>query len=486
MKKTLPPSTACRPLGAAPRTPSPLVGRGTWALPLLLLCGCLLGPDFERPAAPADLPDAFRGAEEPAAGGAEGAASRPFPALWGDPLLEELVAEGLSTNLTLQAAGARLAQSRAALAQSRAALRPTLGLSASATATKTYDPSDSSESYRGGAEAGWDLDLFGGKRRAAEASEAEWEAAGYTLADARLALETEIVADYVALRLAQESLGIARTNLEADVRSAEIARAKGESGFSSGADVAAAEASIATSRASIPAREAAVSSAARALELLLARPPFSLEETLSAPGPIPTPPAPPAVAPAELLARRPDVRKAEAALHAATARIGVARAARYPSVNLAAGASVSASSLSDWADGLKTLSIGPSVSLPLFQGGRLRAAEEQARAAADEALLAYRDTVLSAVHEAQDAWTLLVAERARTEHLEAAVRHDTDALAAAEELYRAGKESYTAVLVRQTALLSARLSLAQHRADLATRTASLLKSLGGAFPPPAP
>ena len=450
-------------------------------LSLLLCVGCLLGPDFERPEAPADLPESFRVAES-----AEGGAAAQSPSLaeswaasWGDPLLAELVAEAATTNLTLLQARSRLAQSRASLAQSRASLYPTLGLSASANASKTFDPDDNSESYRAGGDVGWEIDLFGRNRRLAEASEAELEAAGYSVDDALLSLQTEVIADYVALRLAQESLEIAKQNLAADEQNAEVARAKGDSGFTTGADVAAAEASIATARAAIPSREAAVSSAARAIELLLARAPFSLEERLAAPAAVPVAPEPSDVAPAELLARRPDVRRTEAAFHAAVARIGAARAARFPSISLSASATVTADSLSGWSDGLKTLGIGPSVSLPLFQGGRLRAAEQQAREAAEEARLSYVAAVLSAVHEAQDAWTRLAAERARGTDLAEAVRRDEEALDAARSLYEAGRSDYTAVTVRQTALLSARLSLAQHRADLATLTASLVKALGG-------
>ena len=453
--------------------PTPFVRIALPVLPILL-AGCLLGPDFERPEAPA-LPESFRTVPADAEGGS-GALP---PSVWNDPLLAELLSEAASTNLTLLQARSRLAQSRAALAQSRAALRPTLGLSASASASKTYDPDDTSESYRAGGDAGWELDLFGRNRRLAEASEAELEAAGFSVEDAALSLQAEVVADYVTLRLAQESLDIARQNLAADERNAEIARAKGESGFTTGADVSAAEASIATARAVIPSREAAVSSAARALELVLARAPFSLEERLAAPAPVPVAPEPPALAPAELLARRPDIRRAEAAYHAAVARIGAARAARFPSVNLAASAAVTADSLSNWADGLKTLGIGPSVSLPLFQGGRLRAVERQAREAAEESRLAYVAAVLSAVHEAQDVWTRLAAERARGADLAEAVRRDEEALDAARQLYEAGRSDYTTVTVRQTALLSARLALAQHRADLATLTASLAKALGG-------
>ena len=456
-------------------------------LPLALpLCGCLLGPDYVRPEAPSDLPSAFRGVPdgEPAAATGEGAAAdaAAWWRAWDDPLLVRLLDEGTSTNLTLREAQARLRQSRASLDAARATLRPTLGLSGSATRARTYDPDETSSAYRAGADAGWEIDLFGRNRRTAEASAAELEAAGLTVEDARLSLRAEIASDYVALRLAQETLALAHSNLAAEVRSAEIARAKGASGFSSGSDVAAAEASIATARAALPARVAAVSAAARALERLLARPPFALEEELAAPAPIPGAPPPPVAAPAETLARRPDVRKAAAALHAATARIGAARAARYPSVNLAAGAALSAASLSEWSEAVKSLSLGPTVSLPLFRGGALAAAERQARAAADEALLAYHDTVLAAVHETQELWTRFAAERERTEPLSAAVARDEEALEAALELYRAGKADYTAVIVRQTALFSARQALAQHRADLASLAVSLAKAVGG-FPP---
>ena len=455
---------------------------------LPLLPGCLLGPDHERPADPPDLPAAFStnalaAATEPGAPVAANPADEAaWWAAWNDPLLARLLEEGCSTNIALAQARTRLRQSRAALASSRAALFPTLSAAGSGNRNKTYDPDDSSTGYRAGLDAAWEIDLWGRNRRSAEAAEAEFEAAGLSVEDALLALKAEIAADYVALRLAQSELNIARSNLAAQVESAEIARAKGASGFSTGADVAASDASIATARAALPDREAAVSSAARALEKLLARPPFALQDELAAPGPVPVAPDPPAFAPAEVLARRPDVRRAEASLHAATARVGAARAARLPSINLSAGATATADSLSSWSAATKALSFGASLTAPLFQGGRLAAAEDQARAAADEALLAWHDTALSAVHETQDLWTKLAAERARTADLELAAAKDVEAREAALARYRAGQGAYTDVIVRQTALLAAKSELARHRASLATLTLSLAKALGGPVP----
>ena len=139
----------------------------------LALSGCLLGPDYERPDAAADLPDAFRTGGAAAADGAEAAAPADEAAwwdAWGDPLLARLLEEGCATNLTVREAAARLRQSRAELDAARAALSPTLGVSGSGSKSKTYDPDDSAEAYRAGADAGWEIDLFGKNRRSAEAA----------------------------------------------------------------------------------------------------------------------------------------------------------------------------------------------------------------------------------------------------------------------------------------------------------------------------
>lgn len=460
---------------------------------LLPLCGCLLGPDHVRPETPVGLPEAFRTTLDAAAApdAAAAVSTNDVPAAvgwaaWNDPTLQTLLETATASNLTIRASLTRLAQSRATLAESRASLFPSLSASGSGSRTRSYDPKNYASSYQGGLSAGWELDLFGRNRRLAEASEAELLAAGYTVEDTMLSVCSEIVTDYVALRYAQASLRLALETLEAEEASAEIARARAASGFYAGLEADAAEASIAAARAAIPPRQAAIASAVRALEQLCALPPFALEETLSGDtgAALPVAPAPPGTAPAEVLARRPDVRIAEAQLHAATARIGAARAARFPSIDLSAGAALTASSLSSWSDALKSLSFGGVLNLPLFQGGALAAAEDLARAQADEALLTYHDTVLAAVHEAQGEWTELASARARQSDLEAAVTHSEKAFDAALELYRAGKIDYTDVLVRQNGLISARQSLLDNRSEICTRTVSLTKALGGPLTAP--
>ncbi|MBQ3809471.1 MAG: TolC family protein, partial [Kiritimatiellae bacterium] len=224
------------------------------ALPLLS-AGCLLGPDYERPETGDLLPESFRfvPADTALTNAAPAAviAEPDWWAAWGDPLLTNLLERGTAANLTLAQAQARLDQSRATLASARAALYPSLGLSGSASRSKTYDPDDTRTSARGSVDAGWEIDLFGRNRRSAEAAAADLEASGLSLEDALLSVRAEIATDYVALRLAQESLEIAHSNLAAEAESTEVARAKGRSGFTAGADVAAADAAIATARAAL-------------------------------------------------------------------------------------------------------------------------------------------------------------------------------------------------------------------------------------------
>ncbi|MBQ7667645.1 MAG: efflux transporter outer membrane subunit [Kiritimatiellae bacterium] len=463
--------------------------RALFALAAAAVAGCTLGPDFERP-----QPDgiesfaAFRhGADDARRADAESISNDSGWQRWHDPLLVRLVQDVCGENLSLAQTVSRVREARATLEIARAAMRPSLGLSGSAAASRVLDPSSSARSARGGGEASWEIDLFGANRRAAEAALAQYEATEHDESFARLSLQSEMAAAVVELRLAEAMLAISRGNLDLAGEALDIARSKDEAGLTAGSGLAASEAAAASSRASVADREAAASAAARAIEILLAKPPFSMEEELrgaetpsgDAVCAIPAPPPLAETTPAEVVARRPDVLKAEATLHAATAQIGSARAARYPAVNIAGGVSVSASSVNDWSRTTE-LSIGPSVSIPLFRGGALAAAEEKARAAADTALLAWRDAVVAAIHEAQNAWTRVDAAQSRKPDLAFAAEKDEEALDAALSLWKAGSGSYENVISRRQALLSARQSLAQNEAEAAEAAIALYKALGGA------
>lgn len=445
---------------------------------LLPLSGCILGPDYERPEMRLDLPG-YRATPTGESDGSPAATvESPYKAGWNDPVLVSLLADAAASNLTIRAAFSRLEQSRATLAETRAAFWPTVGVSGSGTRRRAYDPDATASSYAGDLSAGWELDIFGKNRRLSEISEQEYLRAGLSVEDAQQAVASEIALDYIQYRYAQADLALALETLDTLEATAKIAHARKASGFVAGSEADAADASIATARADIPAKQAAVSVAKRALEQLCALPPFALDERLASVSGIPQAAVPPRDLPANLLSRRPDVRQAECTLHAATAQIGVARAARYPSIDLSAGAAVSAAALSSWSAALKSLSFGGSVALPLFRGGALRAAEKRAQAEAEEALLGFHDIVLQAVHEAQNNWTEWASLAARRGELEKAVEASRRAYEAAVSLYEAGKVDYTDVVSRQSAYISARAARLNQEAQYASQTVRLAKSLG--------
>ena len=245
-------------------------------------------------------------------------------------------------------------------------------------------------------------------------------------------------------------------------------------------DRLATEAQFRSVQAQLPALEASLDATLRAIELLLDLMPGALQDELSPPAPIPlAAKLPEAGAPADLLDRRPDIRQAEARLHAATAQVGVALADRFPKVTLGGAASLSSESISSWGDAVRALGANAGVSVPLFNAGAKKARYEQRKLAMEESALAYRETVLSALSEAETAWRALEREQARTADLEAAAAAEREAAGLAVRLYEAGNADYLEVISRHASALSAEQSLNQHRATLASLAVSLYKALGG-------
>ena len=439
--------------------------------------GCLVGPDFERPET--DLPASYL------PGTLAGAATNlSADASWwrsfDDPVLATLVEAGLDANLGVQQAVQRVRASRAALASSKAAFWPNIGLSAGVTKGKSWNPDDSTTRASAGFDASWEIDLFGGLRRGAEAARADLAATEYALSDARLSLAAEIAGEYVTLRRLQAEYEIALANLAIQTNFHAIAEAKFNAGMADERDRIASEAQWRALEASLPESRAAIQQSIRRIEALLGLNPGLLDESLAQPLPVPAAPSLPASAPADLLRRRPDVRQAESRYAAALARVGVAVANRYPSISLGAGASVSSDSLSDWGEAVKSVSFGPSVKWSILDFGRGKAKVEQARATAEEAALQYRETVLSAVHEVETDWMKLREERARYKPLVKADELQARALGLSEDMYAKDLGEYQEVLSSQQALLSARRALVQQKANCTLHAIALYKALGGA------
>lgn len=446
------------------------------ALLSFALTGCMLGPDNATPSL-SQMPGTFLNGTL-AGGSAENLSSKWWES-FNDTILIQLLKDGDTANLSLLQSVQRIELSRAALSQTSASLWPSLDGSAAAPHTKTWNPDTSKSVYNAGLDAVWQLDLFGGNRRNTEAAEADLEAAGYSLADARLSIAGEIATAYFNLRLLQSNLDIAQSNLAIQVESAQIARDKAASGFTSGLDALASEAQIQNTQAEIPSIEAAITSQCYAIELLLGRYPGDLSTLLSPHASIPLTAALPASAPSELLKRRADIRKAEADLHAATARIGAAEADRFPSIQIGGFASLTASSLTSWSDAVQSAGITPSISLPLFSGGLLKARVQERKAAAEASLLAYTETVLTAFSEVETAWAIIEREQARDAALQLSLQYNQESLDIATELYQVGESDYLEVLIYQKSTLSAQQAIAQHRATLAQQSVKLFKALGG-------
>ncbi len=440
------------------------------------LTGCLVGPDYERPET--GLPETYLPGT--LADGATNAA--PDAAWWrsfDDPVLATLIDAGLEGNLGVQQIVQRVRASRAALAASRAAFWPNIGASAGFTKGRSWNPDETTTRANAGFDASWEIDLFGKLRRGAEAARADLAATEYALADARLSLAAEIAGEYVSLRQQQADYEIALANIDVQTNFHAIADAKFRAGMADERDRIASEAQWRALEASLPESRAAIESTVRRIEALLGLNPGLLDEALSRPLPVPEAPEPPLSVPSDLLRRRPDVRQAESLYAAAVARIGVAVANRYPTVSLGAGASISSDSLSEWGDAVRSVSVGPGVSWNLLTFGREKAKVEQARAAAEEAALKYRETVLAAVHEVETVWMKLREERARYVPLARSGELQRRVVELSQDMYAKDLGEYQEVLSAQQALLNARKAIVAQRASCTLHAIALYKALGG-------
>lgn len=455
---------------------------GRAALCLLLavglsgLGGCTLGPDFKR--ADADVPENFL----PGTLAGTGAPLR--PSWWEDfhdPLLTALVLEAQEGSLSVRQAVQRVAQSRAARMEARAEFLPDATGAGELARSRNYAPDGTASKLDASVQLALAVDVFGGLRRSLEAAGADLEAAGISLADARASLAVEVANGYVDLRLAQEKLRIALENVAVQRDTVRVIQARADAGTVAMLDLHAARAQMETTQASVPLAEAEVVAAIRGLEALAGRNPGMFDARLSPAGPIPELRSLPSAVPSDLLRRRPDVRKAEAEHHAATARIGVAQAALFPSFSLVGSGAVTSSDFVSWSDAMKSLGVGPMASWNIFSFGRNKAMVDQARAAAAEAALVYRETVLEALHDVETSWSAYEKESRREDGLRAARDHQRQALRLSRDLYAGGKGDYLDVLTAQASSLSAETEYASHRAAMAKDAVSLVRALGGGW-----
>jgi NodT family efflux transporter outer membrane factor (OMF) lipoprotein len=489
-----------------------------------LLGACTVGPDYRRPelAAPAQWSP---GATAPRPDATSVALPAPFDgrqwwSVFGDPLLDQLVQEAAQQNIDLQTAALRIEQARVQRVAAGSAAYPSVALSGVAGRTRMSEngiagalggggssgsgaqgaskPSLTTSLYQAGFDATWELDLWGRVRRNVEAADADIASAEAAKRDALVSLSAEITRSYLALRGIERQLAIARADLATQQRVGELVASRRRAGFAAEAEVSAQSAQIQAVLAQLPTLEQNLAQAKNRLALLLALPPGALEQRLKEQAAVTRlPPTVPVGLPGDLLLRRPDIRRREAELHSATARIGVAKARTFPSLQLGVLGGLQSTQLHDLTDwGSRFLLGGTQVSLPIFEGGQLRAQVRLADIGAQQAALAYRQTVLGAFHEVEDALVAYAEEQRRS----AALQRQFDDAARTRELalsrWQSGLAAFTEVLDAERSAHQSEEQLAQSSVTASTDLVALFKALGGGWqddgldagvrPPPPP
>lgn len=457
----------------------------------LLLCmclasGCAVGPDFVKPETA--VPDGWVSAQP----GGDEASLTQWWTVFNDPTLTSLIEEAFKSNLDLQIATSRIRQSRASRGMTASGLGPSIDGTGSFSRSQASGGGNArgatTNSYRTGFDASWEIDIFGGVRRDVESADATLLSAIENRHDVLVTLAAEVAKNYVELRTYQQRIVIAKKNLEAQKHSASLTRQRFEGGFVSGLDAANADAQVATTEAAIPVLESSANQTIYTLSVLLNREPGALLEQLSPAGDIPAaPPAVPVGVPSDLLRRRPDIRKAEANMHAATAQIGVATADLFPKVSISGSLGWSAADSGSLFNPLSRFwSLGPSVTWNLFETGKTISNIELQKALTEESVLTYRQTVLTAIQEVENA---LVASQKEQEHrrcLKAAVEANRKATDIATQLYVEGNTDFLNVISAQQSLFSSEDSLVQSTSTMATELIALYKALGGGWEEQAP
>lgn len=474
---------------------------------VLLLSGCAVGPNYRAPA-PATLgvPPTYAPPVTPSALSAT--ESAPDLAAWWqqfhDPLLIQLIARATAGNLQIAQSAARLAEAREARVQARGDLLPSVtgsagvsenfthgggssivvggGNGSPGTVVTTGGSSTSTQLSLGG-DASWQADIFGGLRRSLQAARADEAAAGFDLQGVRTSIAGEVATNYIDARLAQARLAVARSTLSTQDDNLQIARWRAQAGLVSSLDVEQARAQRAQTAASIPSLESSYLQAVARLGTLIGEAPGALRGDMEAPASIPRGPDAIAIGiPADTLRRRPDVRSAERQLAAATARIGVARAALFPALSISGNIDTDAASLGKLGS-LLTGGLFAGLAQTIFDAGKRRSQVRSARAATDLAFANYKQTVLSGLEDVEDAVQSLNAAKAREAQLAIALDASNNAAIYARSQYRSGLIDFLSLLQSEQTLLSARDQLVSAEADEALAQVQLYLALGGGWQP---
>jgi len=477
----------------------------------MLLAGCAVGPNFSPPKP--DVPETWSRTAL-GAGAAHASAiatSAPDIAEWwssfNDPTLTSLIERSLEANLDLRESVLRIEEARAQRQQTAAGLWPTLAANASFTRQRfsTNTPqglvfgiagsgqipglppgvtiTNPFDQYQLGLSASWELDLFGRVRRSVEAADADTQSAIENERGVRISLASDVAEAYLDLRGAQLRRSVVERSLATQRDLYELTRQRWNAGLTTDLDVENASSEVDATRAQLPPLEREITQDINQLSRLMDRAPDALRAELAAARPVPpVPPRVPIGLPAELARRRPDIRQAEASLHAATARVGVAVADLFPRLTLSAAGGYQSEGLSQLIQAASRFgSFGPTIDLPIFEAGARRAAIRLQDAREKEAAIDYARTVLGALNEVENALAAYGSDQESRASLAAASQSSENALTLARQRYESGLASFIEVLDAERTLQQNQLSLAQSTTAESTDLVELYKALGGGW-----
>jgi len=476
----------------------------------LMLSGCAVGPDYQAPK-PA-TPERFNSMQPDGISAPLAAATNPnWWKSFNDPQLDSLIARAIKGNLSLQQAVLRIAGARQQLNQARGAWAPSvngnarftrqqLGIKGELESEGVYDQIDQAGSetdlqpaldslskpvglYQGSFDASWELDLWGKVRRQVEMADAQQQQSVENRNDALVSLEAEVARDYLQLRGAQAITRTLQTQIDVAEQTLELTQSQQRNGLAPQTNVENSRAQVNSLRAQLPQYQAQIHQAMNGLAVLTGRVPGALDAELMTAKPLPAlPKAVPVGVPSELARRRPDVREAEASLHAATANIGVSVAQLFPSLSLTGQFGMrnsDASYLDNWSSHF--YSYGPSVTIPIFQGGRLVSSVKLARAQQASAALGYRQTVLTALQDVENALVSYRSDQQQVEGLDDTVAALQSAFTLASDSYRQGLSTFIEALDAQRQLAQAQPQAEQARVQSTLDLVALYKALGGGW-----
>lgn len=467
-----------------------LLARTALLLPLLVLPGCLVGPNYERPTI--DMPASYRPPKHLSADPQEA----PLDIWWSnfnDPVLDELIRRAESGSLTLQQAAANVQLYRAKYGVSYSALFPSISLGAA------YSRNRVNFASLGGAEGGggepfndwnyglglatWEIDLFGKIRRSMQAAQAELQATVEQYRQMLVSLRAEVAISYLTVRTLQAQLEYTREIVDLLTQVVRVTDARFTAQTTSLIDLSQAKAQLANASAQIPQLEAAIAEQCNGLSVLLGEFPGRVTDELAAPLPIPLPERELAIGiPMDLLRRRADVLDAERRLVAAVARIGVAEAGFLPEVSLVGQWGIDSttfSGLTDWDN--RTYGFGPRITWNFFNGGRVVSQVQQAQAQSLIDELGYRNVVIKSVSEVETALSNYDGSRRAMLDFRAGLVDVTKAYELALSRYKAGTIDLTQLLQFAQVVLDAQNGLAQATGQTSQNLVELYRSLGGGW-----